>query len=186
MKTKNIIYILLIALALTTGVYFYLQYKAKKDEEKKDTPSDAAPVVETAPVVANSKFPLQLGSKGKLVQIVQIICGVNIDGNWGAGTDKAVKEKIAKDGIITEKIFYDFATRNINASTASAMFPLIVGTKNNNYVKAIQVILGLTVDGNLGPKTMAAVVKFAKLTREKIYGTTFINILNSLIEQSKK
>ena len=190
MKNKNIVYILLIALALTTGVYFYLKNKKNKEDKANATPTDAVPVTDTTggastPVVVlqpTGNFPLQKGSRGKLVQIVQIICKVKPDGNFGNGTDIAVRKNMASDGIVTQKLLYEFATKNL--ANNGTMFPLKLGTKNNNYVKAIQVCLGITADGNYGAKTQLAVQ--AATGKKEVSQLGFQLFLGRLFEESKK
>lgn len=109
-------------------------------------------------VVANddkgSGFPLQLGSTGKAVKMLQAALGIDIDGIWGNKTEKAV---VARTGgnTVTADQFSDDCT-NVSDSDVSNIFPLVMGSQNI-YVKDVQILTGCTIDGSYGVETEAAV-----------------------------
>jgi hypothetical protein len=172
MKNNKTIYILLVALGLAIGAYFYFK---KKNEDALKLANDAtpgqSPVKDTAtntgnntgtntPVVVTpmpkGSLPFKIGSRGKLVQLMQVVLNVTPDGIWGKATqaafDKTTKIKaIARAGKIADldQIFAPNA--------GEKRFPLEVGKQNSTpYVKCLQIIYDLKIDGVYGAATAKA------------------------------
>ncbi len=171
---KNILPILIVALLISVAAYFYI----KKRNEKKalETPpvKDANTGTQSPPIIAHQTpattigavqanplpagvFPLQYGSKGKAVQMLQVLIGVKPDGIWGAATDLALRNAkiIPSTGTgtlaISEFLMYVLGYSGIGA------WPLVKGM-NNNYVKALQIMFNLKIDGIFGTSTASACV----------------------------
>ncbi|MDK9696485.1 MAG: peptidoglycan-binding protein [Siculibacillus sp.] len=99
---------------------------------------------------------LRKGVSGEPVKILQAKLGVTADGDFGPGTEKAVKEyqaahELAADGIAGPDTFM--------AMGLSELVLLGVGSKGAT-VKKLQEALGIAADGAFGPGTKKAVVAF--------------------------
>ncbi len=173
---KKLIIGLIISLAIVVLVYIFIKEKNKKKLQASTllnnntvapvvpitTPTTATPPYSggggyTAPTVPQNNqgttFPIVVGSTGIIVKIVQAALGLKVDGVYGAKTDIAVKA--ANVDLSTAQKFID---KFISTTTEQykANFPLKKGSKNN-YVKAVQILLGLTPDGVFGAGTEKAV-----------------------------
>jgi hypothetical protein len=180
MKNNNILIALVVALGLSIGAYFYF----KKRNEKKlnelngiDPKADASALNNTCTTCGNTasntpvvitplpkgSLPFKYGSKGKLVQLMQVLLQVNTDGIWGKGTQAAFDKAgdkiktIARAGKVAD-------LDQIFAPNAGAgKFPLEVGKDNSkDYVKCLQIIYDLKIDGVYGAFTAKA-TGFTKL-----------------------
>ncbi|MBV5264154.1 peptidoglycan-binding domain-containing protein [Pinisolibacter aquiterrae] len=99
---------------------------------------------------------LRKGVSGEPVKILQAKLGVAADGEFGSGTEKALKDfqtahGLAADGIAGPDTFM--------AMGLGELVLLGVGTKGA-AVKKLQEALGLAADGIFGKGTKAAVVAF--------------------------
>jgi peptidoglycan hydrolase-like protein with peptidoglycan-binding domain len=188
MKKNKLLIVLLIALGISIGVYLWLQKKNKEKFSVAATPKDAAPAGDNQPpanpahdtprTLPPGHFPLKKGSKGKAVQMLQVIVGVKPDSVWGEATDLAVKRAALPEynGQIYASQFLGYTTGLGKAP--SATWPLSTGSAGN-YVKAVQIMLGQKIDGKFGPGTAAAVrsvlghgtvtdTEFLQLIKDKI------------------
>ena len=81
------------------------QYATGKAVEVNESDSES----EVTKVSVTAKLPtLKKGAKGNAVKIVQMVVGTNVDGDFGANTDKAVRsfqkiQKLSVDGIVGAK-----------------------------------------------------------------------------------
>jgi len=156
--SKKTLIILFIVLIICVLVLFFFQAKAQPATTAKGTstspgvtkiPGDGSTFSSTdstSPV-----WPLQNGSQGVAVKLLQILSGVDPDGIWGPDTDTAVQSTLGKN-IISQSDFINACI--IPAATASD-FPLAVGS-TGNYVSALQAVYGLDIDGTFGSDTDAA------------------------------
>ena len=111
------------------------------------------------------------GMAGEPVKLLQKKLGVDVDGQYGPATEKAVrdfqaKEKIAVDGIAGPDTFTHMGLPEL--------VYLQVGSIGET-VKKLQIELGITADGRYGPATANAVKEFQKkngLTADGIAGPT--------------
>lgn len=179
---KKTLIILFIVLAASVVLLFYKKPKpvnyllpAGPDENdvKNNTPQILTATTVPATVLPPGNFPLGMGSKGKAVQLMQIIVGVTPDGVWGANTNNAVLSKL-NDSEITVTDFLKYGMAGGNAGE----FPLKFGSKGN-YVKAVQVLVNQKPDGILGTNTLAAMQKATGATSLSISG--FETLLKKVI-----
>lgn len=99
---------------------------------------------------------LKRGMKGAPVKRMQEALGIDADGDFGPGTEKAVRDfqqsnSLAVDGIAGPDTF-----------TAMGLHELVllrVGSRGST-VKAMQEDLGIDADGRFGPGTKKAVMAF--------------------------
>jgi peptidoglycan hydrolase-like protein with peptidoglycan-binding domain len=111
------------------------------------------------------------GMAGEPVKLLQQKLGVEVDGQYGPATEKAVrdfqaKEKIAVDGVAGPDTFTHMGLPEL--------VYLQVGSIGET-VKKLQTELGITADGRYGPGTANAVKEFQKkngLTADGIAGPT--------------
>lgn len=170
MKKNKLLIFLIIALILAVGAYFYFKKKAEKQAAlvTPGNPSNAgnapapsphytpAPI---APVVAlpAGKFPLKYGSTGKAVQMMQVIVAMKPDGVWGTATDTALRRAFPALNTTPEIGLTDFL-QYVLVRGGIQSWPLATGSAGN-YVKALQIMLGVKIDGKFGPNTAGACVK---------------------------
>ena len=159
MKNKKI-FVVVIALAVSALVLYYISQHKNKKVHRVASMADAG----EGAVFINPKiitegpgaFPLQKGSKGKAVQMLQVLIGAKPDGIWGAATEAEMLKNF-KENSITKLEFAALISADYNNIKD---FPLITGTKNN-YVRALQIIYNRKVDGifsiNTTPKRYPAV-----------------------------
>lgn len=175
---KKILIIVFVLLTVAVIVLFFVIRKNKKQQNNSSSNSSNNYNSNTTKatnvlVTETSNFPLQLNSRGKAVKIIQALVGFSnkdVDGIWGVGTEKAVKDKL-KVNSITQNLFVEKVVYPAQSATA---FPLKNGS-NNAYVKAVQVLVGVDVDGIWGAGTEKAVV--AALNKNSITATDFANLI---------
>ncbi len=176
---KKLIIVLFISLAIAALVYMWVKEKKKKQTaaalagisplaaptNTNGGASGGVPALatqgingnvpaypSTPPTQSNSGFPLGIGSTGVIVKMIQAALNLKVDGVYGSKTDMAVK--LNNIDLSTYQKFVDrFIT--VTAEAYKKNFPLQKGSKNN-YVKAVQIFLGLTPDGVFGSKTEAS------------------------------
>lgn len=122
---------------------------------------------------------VSVGNRGTDVQSLQYLLNIGADGVFGSGTETAVKNFQASKGLAADGVAGP-------ATWGAAVTTIRLGS-SGNAVKALQVQLnakryaGLTVDGNFGPGTEAAVKSFqshAGLTADGVVGpTTWKNLI---------
>ena len=99
---------------------------------------------------------LKKGLKGAPVKRLQAKLGVTADGDFGAGTEKALKDYQKANGLVADGI------AGPDTFTKIGLPELVLlrrGTKGE-AVKKLQAALGLAADGAYGPATAAAVKKY--------------------------
>ena len=96
---------------------------------------------------------LKKGRKGAPVRILQEELGVTADGDFGSGTQKALKEWQADNGLTADGI------AGPDTFAAMGLFQLVLLRKGSrgDTVKQLQNALGLDADGKFGPGTEKAV-----------------------------
>lgn len=170
MKSKNIL--IALAFVLVAAIAALYLYKPKNKGQRNDPPADPGdesdalvdyptkgsvpapkPVKPTSITMQTGSFPLKMGSKGKLVQMIQVIVGVKPDGIWGKGTENAVQSKLKTNSIDAVKFMV-----YVSAKSGTPDFPLKLGSKGN-YVKAVQILTDQKIDGIFGNATRDAVYK---------------------------
>ncbi len=162
MKNNNLIIVLVIALGIAIGVFFY--FKKKNDDAKAavlnfvDNGNVTTPTptpAQTPVILPVGTAPLKIGSRGKMVQMVQVLLGVTPDGIWGNNTQLVSnKKKLKPINTVWEFI------KIIAPEAGSVRFPLEVGKQNSSsYVKILQIIFNQKIDGVFGEATKAAVGK---------------------------
>ena len=134
---------------------------------------------------------LKRGMKGVPVKRLQEKLGVTADGDFGPGTEKAVKEYQAANGLAVDGIagpdtfthmgLYELVLLR-RGSRGAAVKKLqeglgigadgIFGPGTEKAVKAFQEKNGLVVDGLAGPATLAALDTFEEVTAETVEKAT--------------
>lgn len=120
----------------------------------------------TAQALPQAAWPTQsTGNKGADVEAIQYLLvhagqSLSIDGDFGSGTDTAVRNFQASKGLS--------ADGRVGPNTWAALAVTVRQGDNNNAVRALQRQLnlkraaGLSVDGSFGPATRTAVVDFQR------------------------
>lgn len=125
-------------------------------------------------------FPTQSqGNRGVDVKAIQYLLNIAADGNFGSGTNTAVRNFQSSRGLTADGV--------VGPNTWGALLPTIRNGSSGNAVRALQIQLNekrsasLSVDGNFGPGTEAAVRSFqshAGITSDGVVGpTTWKNLL---------
>ena len=99
---------------------------------------------------------LKRGLKGAPVKRLQEALGIDADGDFGPGTERAVKEYQKANGLAVDGI------AGPDTFTAMGLHELVllrVGSRGST-VKAMQEDLGIDADGRFGPGTKKAVMAF--------------------------
>lgn len=99
---------------------------------------------------------LKRGLAGEPVKILQRKLGVTTDGEFGPGTEKALKDYQQKEGIAVDGI------AGPDTFAHMGLYELVllkVGTSGET-VKKMQTALGIAADGKFGPGTEKAVKEF--------------------------
>ena len=101
---------------------------------------------------------LKRGMKGAPVKRLQEKLGVEADGDFGPGTQRAVRDYQEKNGLAADGI------AGPDTFTAMGLHELVllrVGSRGA-AVKKLQQALGIDADGRFGPGTKKAVMEFQK------------------------
>ena len=99
---------------------------------------------------------LRKGVSGKPVEILQAKLGVTADGDFGPGTEKALKDWQSAHGLSADGVA---GPDTVLAMGLSELVLLGVGAKGAT-VKKLQEALGIAADGAFGKGTKAAVMAF--------------------------
>lgn len=99
---------------------------------------------------------LRKGVSGEPVKILQAKLGVTADGEFGPGTEKALKDFQTSKGLVADGIA---GPDTFMAAGLPELVLLGVGSKGET-VKTLQTALGIGADGSFGNGTKAAVVAF--------------------------
>jgi Putative peptidoglycan binding domain len=133
------------------------------------------------PVSSAPHWPdINQGARGTRVKVIQYLLGahghaVTVDGDFGPKTKSAVEAFQRSAGI------------PVNGGVGSVTWPKLIVTvrrgSSGNAVKAVQVVLKVSVDGDFGPSTQAAVRSFQSshgLAVDGVVGpNTWIVLVNS-------
>lgn len=167
---KNFLVILFVVLAIAVAALFFVAKQAakKKAAQAGGNGTAANPATTTGttaatptPAAAATTFPLKMGSKGKAVQLVQVILKLTPDGVWGNQTQQALQARLG----ITQLSATDYINLVLKPAFNSSLLP-ITYSSNNDYVKAVQIVLGVSPsNGNWGNLTNEAVQKATGLTK---------------------
>lgn len=130
---------------------------------------------------------LKRGLKGAPVKRLQEKLGIAADGDFGPGTEKAVKDFQAKAGLaadgiagpdtfaalgLHELVLLRVGTRGAEVKKLQEALGIgadgIFGKGTAAAVKAFQEENGLAADGMAGPRTLAKMSAFAEITEEVI------------------
>lgn len=99
---------------------------------------------------------LKRGLKGAPVKRLQEALGIGADGDFGPGTEKAVREFQKANGLSVDGIA---GPDTFSAMGLHELVLLRVGSRGST-VKAMQEDLGIDADGRFGPGTKKAVMAF--------------------------
>jgi murein L,D-transpeptidase YcbB/YkuD len=156
-------------LGLAIGAYFYFK---KKNEDAIKLANDVTPgqrpvknittntgtntPVDVTPMPKGS-LPFKMGSHGKLVQLMQVMFGLTPDGIWGKATQAAFDKAGDKIKTIARAGKVADLDQIFAPNAGEKHFPLEVGKNNSaSYVKCLQVIYDLKIDGVYGAATAKA------------------------------
>lgn len=188
MSNKKILIVLLIIIGLAIGILVYLKKKAASTTAPAMTvipggasgstappPPNNLMAVNTGNTNANSgvtRFPLQMGSQGLAVQMLQAILNIPITGVWDSQTDVSVRNTLGVSSV-------DLQTFANTVNATSDLFPIQEGD-SGSLVAIVQILTGATPDGIFGPKTAAALQ--ATTGDTAVYGSLqYINLINSVL-----
>jgi len=188
--TKKFLIISFIVLVLAMGALAYMNYKKKKEKQPDPLPPAPDPIknmisqdhpapVKALPatpivIMGTGSFPLRYGSKGKLVQFIQVVVGVTPDGVWGRGTDIAIAKTLKLKQIDLMSFL-----KIVSAESNKTDFPLEYGSQGN-YVKALQIMLGLKIDGLFGKTTERAV--FQEIGQAKVTKDDYLALVKQFLK----
>ena len=119
---------------------------------------------------------LKRGMKGAPVRRLQQALGIEADGDFGPGTERAVKEYQEKNGLAVDGI------AGPDTFTAMGLHELVllrVGSRGD-AVKRMQQDLGIDADGRFGPGTKKAVMAFQEANGLKVDGMAGPNTLSKM------
>ena len=139
------------------------------------------------------QISLRRGSTGESVKALQRLLKVTVDGKFGSGTEKALKDfqerkGLRVDGIVTTNVWkaLDGKTYVRNGATAKpepkpeAPQTSIRRGSTGAAVKTLQRILGVSVDGSFGSGTEKALKDFQKRKGLRVDGIVTTNVWNAL------
>jgi hypothetical protein len=140
-------------------------------------PEASAPTSPPASGVAH--WPdINQGRRGTVVKVIQYLLGasghaVTVDGDFGPKTKSAVEA------------FQRSAGLPVNGGVGSVTWPRLIVTVQRgsigDAVMAVQVVLKVSVDGNFGPSTQAAVRSFQSAHGLSVDGVVGPNTWNALV-----
>jgi hypothetical protein len=132
-----------------------------------------------APAPTSPHWPdINQGRRGTIVKVIQYLLGarghaVTVDGDFGPNTKSAVEA------------FQHSAGLAVNGGVGSATWPKLIVTvqrgSTGDAVKAAQLVLKVTVDGDFGPSTQAAARSFQSAHRLSADGVVGANTWNALV-----
>lgn len=126
---------------------------------------------------------LKRGMSGEPVRLLQEKLGVTADGDFGPGTDKALRDYQSKHGLAVDGV------AGPDTFTAMGLFELVLlrrGTKGA-AVKKLQEALGIGADGAFGPGTEKALKEYQAsngLAADGIAGPRTLAALNVYAEMT--
>lgn len=147
MKPKNIIIVLLVALAISAAVLFFMKKAVAKQA---NVTSTALANVQPE----NTVFPLRYGSTGKAVKLAQGALGVTVDGIFGSQTQGAAINAGSEDGSIGKDWFINTWFTSVMRDEAN-LFPLTQGS-NSSAVYCMAIML------DVDPNNADAIFKAAQ------------------------
>ncbi len=124
---------------------------------------------------------LKRGLKGAPVKRMQEALGIGADGDFGPGTEKAVREFQKANGLAVDGIA---GPDTFSAMGLHELVLLRVGSRGAT-VKAMQEDLGIDADGRFGPGTKKAVMAFQEangLHADGMAGPATLAKMNSFAE----
>ncbi|GGB84536.1 hypothetical protein N798_11200 [Knoellia flava TL1] len=152
-----------------TGVVVASTWAALMGQTSTGTPTTTTPPAPPAPPAsgAATEFTaykttvLRAGSKGTAVKVLQAgLGGIAVDGSFGPATTKAVQALQTRWGLPATGVV-DLRTWNRLELTVHPLFPywgtVLKQGSTGSVVRVLQKALRITVDGNFGPATLAAV-----------------------------
>ena len=180
-NNKNLIITLLVILGISIAILFFIKDKQKKEAKKlledaakatqnpasvNNPGSSATPpfvaIPDVKPIIvsdvkSDTIFPINIGSTGKAVAILQVALNSAITGVLSE-KDVLKLTVLGQKMPLEKQLYMGLTTKN-----ATGYFPLKKGMKNK-YVAALQVILGLPIDGVFGSGTENALQSFTNAT----------------------
>lgn len=124
---------------------------------------------------------LKRGLKGAPVKRLQEALGIGADGDFGPGTEKAVRAFQQANGLAVDGIA---GPDTFNAMGLPELVLLRVGSRGST-VKAMQQDLGIDADGRFGPGTKKAVMAFQEangLVADGMAGPATLAKMNSFAD----
>lgn len=124
---------------------------------------------------------LKRGLKGAPVKRMQEALGISADGDFGPGTERAVREFQQANGLAVDGIA---GPDTFSAMGLHELVLLRVGSRGTT-VKAMQKDLGIDADGRFGPGTQKAVMAFQEsngLVVDGMAGPATLAKMNSFAE----
>ncbi len=140
------------------------------------------------PLTPPTSYPvLSEGARAPEVELAQKVIGVTADGIFGPATRSALTSWQRSNGVsatgVLDKATWDrmVALGEVPArgGSTTTQDTVRLGSRGES-VKALQRILGLSVDGAFGPKTDAAVREFQKSKSLKVNGVVDDNVWKAL------
>lgn len=124
---------------------------------------------------------LKAGSTGADVEALQYLlrakgATLTVDGDFGPATTSAVRAFQSRSGVGVSGI--------VGAQTWEALVPILRNGSTGEAVKAVQMYLGVTVDGAFGPGTESAVKAFQSRTDVGVSGVVGPQTWQALVGSS--
>ena len=156
------------------------------------TPRPAAPRPAPAPTKTSSRTTsyrvvtdpatarpvLRKGTAGAAVKAVQKAVGAPQDGFFGAGTETLVRayqkaHGLTADGVVGSATWRVLAKPAPSTKSLAATYPVLRIGAESRHVRTVQKAVGVSVDGQFGPRTHRAVLTYQgkhRLTRDGVVG----------------
>lgn len=128
---------------------------------------------------------LKRGMKGAPVKRLQEALGIGADGDFGPGTQKALKDYQEKNGLAVDGIA---GPDTFSAMGLHELVLLRVGSRGD-AVKKMQAELGIDADGKFGPGTKKAVMAYQEangLTADGMAGPATLAKMSSFAEVTEE